>query len=227
MSIVTPAVVAAVGSDTFSCCSLQLDVAAACVHICNTHEITPATKAHFLLLLLASCFFLRLRGLGLGLGLRGPVALIGLVVGLGLRSPSQIGPWFGLTWASKPKPSRDLGWTSTSKSNPDRTLDFGPKTRTLVKFAAAESGFCFGLGLRALPCALYILYQTWASRGGGRGHDGRYLSQPIRAPKRPSSLVECARRAAMALGDDSRFFALLGSAPQELNTVRPEAKLTC
>jgi hypothetical protein len=28
------------------------------------------------------------------------------------------------------------------------------------------------------------------------------------------------------LGDDSRFFALLGSAPQELNTVRPEAKLT-
>jgi hypothetical protein len=29
-----------------------------------------------------------------------------------------------------------------------------------------------------------------------------------------------------ALGDDSRFFALLGSAPQELNTVRPEAKLT-
>ena len=50
ISIVTPAVVAAVGSDTFSCCSLQLDVAAACVHICNTHEITPATKAHFLLL---------------------------------------------------------------------------------------------------------------------------------------------------------------------------------
>jgi hypothetical protein len=34
-----------------------------------------------------------------------------------------------------------------------------------------------------------------------------------------------------SLGDDSRFFALLGipvgSAPQELNTVRPEAKLTC
>jgi hypothetical protein len=28
------------------------------------------------------------------------------------------------------------------------------------------------------------------------------------------------------VGDDSRFFALLGSAPQELNTVRPEAKLT-
>jgi hypothetical protein len=27
-------------------------------------------------------------------------------------------------------------------------------------------------------------------------------------------------------GDDSRFFALLGSAPQELNTARPEAKLT-
>jgi hypothetical protein len=29
------------------------------------------------------------------------------------------------------------------------------------------------------------------------------------------------------LGADSRFFALLGSAPQELNTARPEAKLTC
>jgi hypothetical protein len=29
------------------------------------------------------------------------------------------------------------------------------------------------------------------------------------------------------LGEDSRFFALLGSAPQELNTVRPEAKLKC
>jgi hypothetical protein len=28
------------------------------------------------------------------------------------------------------------------------------------------------------------------------------------------------------VGDDSDFFALLGSAPQELNTVRPEAKLT-
>ena len=27
--------------------------------------------------------------------------------------------------------------------------------------------------------------------------------------------------------EDSRFFALLGSAPQELNTARPEAKLTC
>jgi hypothetical protein len=33
--------------------------------------------------------------------------------------------------------------------------------------------------------------------------------------------------AASSVGDDSRFFALLGSAPQELNTVRPEAKLTC
>jgi hypothetical protein len=33
----------------------------------------------------------------------------------------------------------------------------------------------------------------------------------------------------LGVGDDSRFFALLGSAPQEqeLNTVRPEAKLTC
>jgi hypothetical protein len=29
------------------------------------------------------------------------------------------------------------------------------------------------------------------------------------------------------VGADSRFFALLGSAPQELNTARPEAKLAC
>jgi hypothetical protein len=31
----------------------------------------------------------------------------------------------------------------------------------------------------------------------------------------------------LAVGADSRFFALLGSAPQELNTTRPEAKLKC
>jgi hypothetical protein len=30
-------------------------------------------------------------------------------------------------------------------------LDFWPENRTLVKFAAAESDFGFGLGLRALP----------------------------------------------------------------------------
>jgi hypothetical protein len=29
------------------------------------------------------------------------------------------------------------------------------------------------------------------------------------------------------VGEDSRFFALLGSAPQELNTTRPVAKLKC
>jgi hypothetical protein len=29
------------------------------------------------------------------------------------------------------------------------------------------------------------------------------------------------------VGEDSRFFALLGSAPQELNAIRPEAKLKC
>jgi hypothetical protein len=29
------------------------------------------------------------------------------------------------------------------------------------------------------------------------------------------------------VGDDSRFFALLGSALQELNAIRPEAKLEC
>jgi hypothetical protein len=51
MSIVTPAVVAAVGSGIFSCCSLQLDVAAARAHICNTHKVTSATKAR-------SCFLL-------------------------------------------------------------------------------------------------------------------------------------------------------------------------
>jgi hypothetical protein len=140
-----------VSSDRFSCCSLQFDVAAARVHICNTHKITSVTKAHFLLLLLASCSFLRLRGLGLGLGLRSSPTRIGLGLGLRLRSPSQIGIWFGLGLRS-PKLSRTLGWTSTSKSNSDRTLDFGPKTRTLVKSAAGGSDFCFGLGLRALPC---------------------------------------------------------------------------
>jgi hypothetical protein len=32
----------------------------------------------------------------------------------------------------------------------------------------------------------------------------------------------------LGVGADSRFFALLGSTPQELNAVRPEeAKLTC
>jgi hypothetical protein len=30
-----------------------------------------------------------------------------------------------------------------------------------------------------------------------------------------------------ARGEDSPFFALLGSAPQELNNIRPEAKLEC
>ena len=60
-------------------------------------------------------------GLGLGLGLRGPTR-IGLELGLGLRSPTR-------------------NWTWTS----------GPENRTLVKSAAAESDFGFGLGLRALP----------------------------------------------------------------------------
>jgi hypothetical protein len=35
------------------------------------------------------------------------------------------------------------------------------------------------------------------------------------------------KKAALVLGADRRFFALLGSAPQELNTARPEAKLKC
>jgi hypothetical protein len=37
----------------------------------------------------------------------------------------------------------------------------------------------------------------------------------------------CVGKGRRGVGADSRFFALLGSAPQELNTVRPEAKLTC
>jgi hypothetical protein len=42
-----------------------------------------------------------------------------------------------------------------------------------------------------------------------------------------AAAVGCRPLALLVLGADSRFFALLGSAPQELNTVRPEAKLTC
>jgi hypothetical protein len=62
-----------------------------------------------------------------------------------------------------------------------------------------------------------------ATRGGRSlpfaGIEGtrRELGRPLRrlsVPVRP-------------LGADSRFFTLLGSAPQELNTARPEAKLTC
>jgi hypothetical protein len=41
------------------------------------------------------------------------------------------------------------------------------------------------------------------------------------------ALATLATPESRVVGDDSRFFALLGSAPQELNTVRPEAKLTC
>ena len=67
-------------------------------------------------------------GLGLGLGLRGPTR-IGLELGLGLRSPTR-------------------NWTWTS----------GPENRTLVKSAAAESDFGFGLGLRALPCVQQSLH---------------------------------------------------------------------
>ena len=76
-----------------------------------------------------------LTGLVVGLGLRSP-SLIGLGLGLGLRSPTRIGLWFGLGLRS---PTRN------------RTLDFGPENRTLVKSAAGGSDFCFGLGLRALP----------------------------------------------------------------------------
>ena len=79
-------------------------------------------------------------GLELGLVLRSPVALTGLVVGLGLRSPSLIGLGLGLGLQS---PTRNWTWTS------------GPENRTLVKPAAAESDFGFGLGLRALPCRRY------------------------------------------------------------------------
>jgi hypothetical protein len=38
-------------------------------------------------------------------------------------------------------------------------------------------------------------------------------------------VIQYPRSKGVITGDDSRFFALLGSAPQELNTARPEAKL--
>jgi hypothetical protein len=86
----------------FSCCNLQLlDVAAA-------HKITPATKAHFWLLLLGSCLFLCACA-DLDLDLDFEVQLgsdfefldldfevhLGsdFEIGLGLRSPSRIGLW--------------------------------------------------------------------------------------------------------------------------------------
>jgi hypothetical protein len=65
----------------------------------------------------------------------------------------------------------------------------------------------------------------WWVVGGGGGNEkcememgtgtGR-LAPPAPAP------AESVR-----VGEDSHFFALLGSAPQELNTTRPEAKLKC
>jgi hypothetical protein len=107
-------------------------------------------------------------GLGLGLGLRGPTR-IGLGLGLGLRSPTR-------------------NWTWTS----------GPENRTLVKSAAAESDFGFGLGLRALPwwqggrcgsgrqCGVYaghdmcILYQLRIQRLGGQSSEA--MRAKLRAP---------------------------------------------
>ena len=45
-----------------------------------------------------------------------------------------------------------------------------------------------------------------------------------RIPQLFHLLLAQEKQAACSLGADSPFFALLGSAPQELNTVRPEAK---
>jgi hypothetical protein len=59
-------------------------------------------------------------GLVVGLGLRSPSLIAGLGLGLGLRSPTWIGLWFGLGPRS---PTRN------------RTLDFGPENRALVKSA--------------------------------------------------------------------------------------------
>jgi hypothetical protein len=74
-------------------------------------------------------------------------------------------------------------------------------------------------------------------RGGGESADPIFFCESpfvlrTRAAAASSGLLAASRLAlALALaarpvGDDSRFFALLGSAPQELTTGRPEAKLT-
>jgi hypothetical protein len=70
-----------------------------------------------------------------------------------------------------------------------------------------------------------------ASRGRAVGRRGGGVLRTQRTTRPAKLRVACAllmmASAGIELGDDSRFFALLGSAPQELNTVRPEAKLTC
>ena len=82
-------------------------------------------------------------------------------------------------------------------------------------------GFGFrrtGLWARPRPGAL----------GGALVMPRKIWSGPVLPPpKFPGVAMEsCLCLAYGILGDDSDFFALLGSAPQELNTVRPEAKLT-
>jgi hypothetical protein len=69
------------------------------------------------------------------------------------------------------------------------------------------------------PSALPIITQQQQAAVGAAGYIIAHIST--------SGMQHPACSMQHAVGDDSRFFALLGSAPQELNTARPEAKLTC
>jgi hypothetical protein len=115
-------------------------------------------------------------GLGLGLGLRGPTR-IGLGLGLGLRSQT-----------------RNLTWTS------------GPENRTLVKSAAAESDFGFGLGLRALP---------W---------EGGHAAAPPAAPRWPFPAGRAAGPAVFIPGAPSEIRGWIEGTPMCLKT---RASQTC
>ena len=85
----------------------------------------------------------------------------------------------------------------------------------LAHIGSGRGGWC---AAQASPsCAAGSTTQYAAVR---REQGGRAVAA---AAVRSASWVVCS---AVLLGDDSRFFVLLGSAPQELNTVRPEAKLT-
>jgi hypothetical protein len=67
---------------------------------------------------------------------------------------------------------------------------------------------------------------SWRSEEGGSSSHLEFQTAKRQISKTQNPRP-CVHPKPLSVGDDSRFFALLGSAPQELNTVRPEAKLAC